>query len=163
VVQFARKDTEGYRKACTGLLDAAEKGKPHEAVVGPCVLGTLSDGDRDRLLRWVRRAETDVDRRKQYRSLWWVGAAYFRAGKNAEALQWLTAATRFDADQYWGNGRAPQAWLFLALLHRKEGRAAEEKKALEQMNKEVPQRFVSETERLVFALLGTEAGTAKQP
>src|SRR5262249_37147484 len=131
-------DAEGHRRVCARLLGAPRAGRrllaPLEAnnLAMLCALGPKAVNDWTVPVALARAAlkgldrstlDTDTRRRLRHSCLNTCGAALYRAGRYAEAVDRLSEAVTES-----GDGGAVEDWLFLALAHQGLGQAEQARK-----------------------------------
>jgi tetratricopeptide (TPR) repeat protein len=162
LTQVGAGDLAGYHRACAALLDRFGQGDLSDRVCWVLVLAPDAVKDRNRP---VHLAEALL--RKDPQTGWAstiLGAALYRAGRFAEAVQRLT-----EASAAWEQAATkPEAyspayiWFFLAIAHQHLGHAAEARRWLDKarnwMDKETQNpRNVAWNRRLTLQWLRREA------
>ncbi|HEY8506634.1 MAG TPA: tetratricopeptide repeat protein, partial [Gemmataceae bacterium] len=133
VARLMAGDRAGYRAACAGMCERfGATADPGDAAhtVAACVVLPDAVPDPERLLPLARVAAPG-----RHGNVRLLGAACYRAGRYAEALEHFAAAERL---------RKPRAadWAFRAMAHHRLGRHAEARRCLGQAR-----RWVAQAER----------------
>jgi tetratricopeptide (TPR) repeat protein len=161
-------DQDGYRKACTAILDrfgGEQNVTATDLALWSCVLAPDAVADYSRLLQWAEKLLAAQPRNFAYLDT--LGAALLRAGRFDEALQRLNEANAIykPADEQ----RSAFAYnlCLLAMVHQRLGHAEEARKWLdkaigkiEEAVQKKPQGVdasVPWNRRLTFQLLRQEA------
>jgi tetratricopeptide (TPR) repeat protein len=155
-------DLAGYRDACAGLLDRFGQADLPNRECWVLVLAPDAVNDRNRP---VHMAEAAL--RKDPQMDWAstiLGAALYRAGRSAEAVQRLN-----EANAVWEQAATKPAvyspaytWFFLAMAHQRQGDAAEARRWLDKAQKWMEQetqdsRNLAWNRRLTLQVLRREA------
>jgi tetratricopeptide (TPR) repeat protein len=132
-LRAALGDLAGYRRTCQKMLERfgdTDQPQPAERMAKACLLlpDALGAADSDRVQKLALRALTGTENDRLY--YWFVlakGLADYRAGRHAEAVQWLKRfppnadGNHWDATKFavlamaqHGLGRAEEAWASLA-------------------------------------------------
>jgi tetratricopeptide (TPR) repeat protein len=122
-------DREGYRKACTTILDRFSKQEnpvTTDLALWACVLGPDSLTDYPRLVQWAEKLLAAQPKNVAY--LNWVGAALYRAGRFEEALRRLNEADALYKPADEQQSALAFNRLFLAMAHHRLGHVEEAKK-----------------------------------
>jgi tetratricopeptide (TPR) repeat protein len=122
------KDRDGYRQACTRLLDKWAEGKenPKEAasVAWICSAGPESGVKLGRIIEVLEKSDG-----KDYVSLRALGAAQYRSGKPQEAVKTFLKA--LDSRKQ----PSPSGWIYLAMAHHQLGQKDDARQWLEKAQK----------------------------
>jgi tetratricopeptide (TPR) repeat protein len=156
-------DVEGYRRACTAMIDhfAAPKDVGVIQILAwTCTLATIAEADRARLLKIAEPAMTDCP--PNYTRLVTLGAALFRAGRYEDAIVKLNEAGKRSES-------GARDWLFLAMAYHHKAQPDQAKTTLERASRSIDQTMgktpgsasdkskLSWSQRLELSLLQREA------
>jgi WD40 repeat protein/tetratricopeptide (TPR) repeat protein len=133
LLHLQRRDLEGYRKACTGLL--RHHGKTSQPTTAAtlawiCALGPDAVPDLVGPSQLAQAALARAENSYRLRSL---GAILYRRG------QWESALHRLNRSQELQSRNTPTVWLFLAMAHHRRENAREARKWLERTGKWIEQ------------------------
>jgi tetratricopeptide (TPR) repeat protein len=125
-------DRAGYRRICREMLerfgDTKDPGVAAQ-IVKTCLLVPGAVADLDGVLKLADRVVTGTEKDPSYRYyLFGKGLAEYRAGRYAEAVQWLERV----APKASGGEIDASAFAVLAMARQRQGQAEEARAALEQ-------------------------------
>jgi Flp pilus assembly protein TadD len=156
LVLLGAGDRVGWRGACAAALDRfGETTNPWTAnhVAWACALGPEATADPEAPVRLAQLAVRGTGAGEKHAVLNTLGAALYRAGLCAEAINRLEEANRLRGEE-----GLPSAWPFLAMAHHRLGHRAEARRWLDRLREhrpsEDPARFWDELE---VRLLRSEA------
>jgi hypothetical protein len=125
-------DFEGYGRICREMLQRfgnTEQPQTAECTTKACLLlpGALSDAAFDRVQKLAERAVTGTEKERYYRFFALAkGLADYRAGRDAQANEWIERFGPTAHGQHWD----ATGFALLAMASHRLGRAEEAKAAL---------------------------------
>jgi serine/threonine protein kinase/tetratricopeptide (TPR) repeat protein len=120
----ARGDLDGYRRTCKGMLERfgdTDRPQPAERMVNACLLlpDALAAADADRVQKLGLRAVSGTEHDRLF--FWFAlakGLADYRAGRDAEAIQWVKRFPLKADGVHWDATR----FAILAMAYHRTGR-----------------------------------------
>src|SRR5262249_31529766 len=174
LLRLHQGDRDGYRSACAHLLDHfghAKQLDTTEIVAWTCVLSPNAVGDPAQIVHLAEKALASEPKHSSYLNT--LGAALYRAGQYAEAVQRLTESEALFEKTQKPSHTVVYTWLFRAMAHQRLGQTAQAQqwlaKAVQGIEQATPQMLKAPgantwNRRLTLQLLRCEAeATLKKP
>jgi tetratricopeptide (TPR) repeat protein len=122
LLRLSGKDIQEYHKLCADILES--QGKTMDAreannIAWICALGPQDAAVAEKSVALVSKSVAEKPKKYNYRNT--LGALLYRAGQFDAALSELQESIRLQGD----SGGTPYDWLFLAMVHQRQGRTDE--------------------------------------